>query len=124
MFDSDPESPDIQADPEWEARLCYWRRRLGRLRLGVEPIDEQLSRYRRVTLMLTAVVCGVGLIFFSLFTAFGRPDVGFWVALVLLAPVVAFAWLDDAVLHARARAYLRELDRHRSAYNGKTPGAN
>ncbi len=52
----DPESATPEPfDPEWDDRLRYWRRKLGRLRLGVEPIPDQVARYRRVTVMLTVV---------------------------------------------------------------------
>ena len=59
---------------------------LGRLRLGVEPIEDQLARYRRATWALTAVPSILGVFFVTLFTVFGRPDIGMiLVALVLLA---------------------------------------
>src|SRR5262245_65983849 len=38
---------DLEA--RWRLRERYWRRKLGRLRLGVEPVQGQLRRYRRVT---------------------------------------------------------------------------
>jgi hypothetical protein len=111
---SDTNSPSSEArdDLDWEMRLRYWKRKLGRLRLGVEPIEEQVERYRRVTVVLTAVVLGLALIFLALFTAFQRPDVGAILALVLLGPVVAFAWLDFALLRARATGFARELRDH------------
>ena len=36
-------------ESRWRLRENQWRRKLGRLRLGVEPIEEQLARYRGVT---------------------------------------------------------------------------
>jgi hypothetical protein len=63
-------------ESRWRLRENQWRRKLGRLKLGVEPIEEQLARYRRVTWALTAVPCLLGLIFLTLFTVFGRPDIG------------------------------------------------
>jgi hypothetical protein len=36
-------------EDEWQERERQWQRRLGRLRLGAEPIAEQLAKYRRVT---------------------------------------------------------------------------
>lgn len=107
-------------DPDWDARLRYWRVKLGRLRLGVEPIDDQLARYHRATLLLTAIPAGIGLMFVALFSAFGRPDVGLVVAAVLFLPVVALAWLDYAVLRSRASGYLRDLREHESR-RGPTP---
>ena len=88
-----------------------WRRKLGRLRLGVEPIEEQLARYRRVTWALTAVPSVLGLMFLTLFTVFGRPDIGLIFDAIVLLPIVIGAWLDYALLARRARRYLAELAR-------------
>lgn len=107
------------ADAAWQARQRYWRRKLGRLRLGAEPMEEQLARYRRVTWMLTAVPLVIGSIFLSLFTAFRRPDVGLILASVLLLPIVVIAWLDDALLRLRAAHYARE----RAEYERRQAGA-
>lgn len=111
---TDPPVAETRPDPEWDARLRYWGGRLGRLRLGAEPIEEQLARYRRVTWMLTALPLGLALVFIGLFSAFDRPDVGVVMSVVLLAPVIGFAWFDDAMLRRRAAAYLRELRAHDS----------
>jgi hypothetical protein len=102
---------DIEA--RWRSRENEWRRRLGRLRLGVESIDEQLARYRRVTWVLTAVPSLLGLIFILLFTVFGRPDIGLVLIAILLLPIVVGAWLDYALLASRARRYLVELSEYR-----------
>ncbi len=83
--------------------------RLGRLRLGAEPLPEQLARYRRVTWALTLVPGVIAAIFLSLFTAFGRPDVGLIVVSLVCAPIVLFAWIDQWILAARVRRYEREL---------------
>jgi hypothetical protein len=105
-------------DDAWAARERYWRRKLGRLRLGAEPVEAQLERYRRVTLVLTAIPVALALAFLALFTAFRRPDIGAVVALVLFGPLVAIAWIDHALLASRARAYLRErLDHERGQRN-------
>jgi len=80
---------------------------LGRLRLGVEPLETQLARVRRVTWVLCGVVAALSLFFLTLFTAFGRPDVGAAVVAVLFGPIVGFAWFDDVTLHRNARSYLR-----------------
>lgn len=109
-------------DPDWDARLRYWRRTLGRLRLGVEPIEEQLRRYRGVTLVLSAICLGLALFFLALFAAFGRPDVALAFDLIFLAPIVALAWLDDALLRRRASRYLRDLHDHEARRNGRPPG--
>jgi hypothetical protein len=110
------------ADEAWQARQRYWRHKLGRLRLGAEPLEDQLARYRRVTWMLTAVPLGIGLMFVALFTAFGRPDVGLVLASILLMPIVLIAWLDDGLLRSRARRYARERAEHerRQATPGRT----
>ena len=47
-----------ELESRWRARERNWARRLGRLRLGVEPLEEQLTRYRRTTWAL-AVVPGI-----------------------------------------------------------------
>jgi integral membrane sensor domain MASE1 len=104
---------DAVADPEWSARLQYWRRKLRRLRLEAEPLEVQLARYRRVTWALTAIPLAIALMFVALFSAFRRPDVGIVLALILFAPVIAVAWVDDGVLRRRAALYGRELAEHR-----------
>src|SRR4051794_7396013 len=88
------------ADEAWQARQRYWRRKLGRLRLGVEPLEDQLARYWRVTWMLTAVPLAIGLMFLGLFAAFERPDVGLVLASILLLPVVLIAWFDYGLLRS------------------------
>ena len=114
MESSDPKSkPETDFEIAWEARERYWRRKLGRLRLGAEPLEEQLARHRGVTWVLTGISAALALSFVGLFAAFGRPDIGGILALVLLAPIVALAWLDNALLARRAASYLRELQDHR-----------
>ncbi|GAC1448526.1 MAG: hypothetical protein NVSMB9_31810 [Isosphaeraceae bacterium] len=113
--------PEIEGDPQWDARLIYWRRKLGRIRLGVEPVEEQLAKYRRVTLLLSAIPLGIGLIILALFSAFRRPDVGLVVDLFLILPIVALAWIDHAVLRFRVLRYLKELRTHEErSLNSKT----
>src|SRR6516225_6052938 len=69
-----------ELETRWAARSKHWARKLGRVRLGVEPIEEQLARYRRVTWVLTAVPGFVAAFLFCLFAVFGRPDIGLFVA--------------------------------------------
>lgn len=88
---------------------AQWSRKLGRLRLGVEPLDDQLDRITKTTAVLTAVASGVGLSFVGLFTAFGRPLIGLTVAAVILTPWLALAWVDVMRLRARVGAYRRAL---------------
>ncbi len=105
---------DAVTDAAWSARLQYWRRKLRRLRLEAEPLETQLARYRRVTWALTAIPLALALMFVALFSAFRRPDVGIVLALILLAPVVVVAWIDDGLLRRRASLYTRELaEQHR-----------
>ena len=99
----------------WSARRTYWARKLGRIRLGVEPIEEQLTRYRRVTWMLTAVPGFLSAALFTLFCVFGRPDIGLVVAALLFLPIAAGAWLGFFLLQRRGRRYLVELAEYQSA---------
>ena len=107
----------IEFDPDipWPIRQRYWRRKLGRLRLDAEPIDEQLARYRRVTMMLTAIPSALAVFIIALFAAFRRPDVGLVLAVVLFVPVVVIAWIDFKLLERRACRYLAELSEHERA---------
>src|SRR3954469_3424083 len=106
----EPDGPrnELDGDEAWRERERYWRRKLGRLRLGVEPLEEQLARHRRVTWMLTAVPLIIGLMFVGLFAAFRRPDVGLVLVSVILVPIVIIAWIDDSLLRLRAARYARE----------------
>jgi hypothetical protein len=112
---------DPASEETWEARERDWRRKLGRLRLGVEPLEEQLDRYRRVTWVLTDVSAVVALMFIGLFAAFGRPDIGGIVVLILLVPIVVLAWLDFILLARRAARFTRELQEYRKRTTN-TPG--
>ncbi|MGO9466651.1 MAG: hypothetical protein ACLQIB_44515 [Isosphaeraceae bacterium] len=105
--------PDVEA--RWREREAWWRRKLGRLRLGVEPLEEQVARYRRVTWALTVVPGILATMFVALFTAFGRPEIGLVLVAILLLPIVLSAWLNQASLAHRARRYLAELEEYRRA---------
>jgi hypothetical protein len=102
---------DLEA--AWRARENAWRRKLGRLRLGVEPIEEQLARYRRVTWALTAVPAGLAAAFFTLFAVFGYPLIGLTFDAIVLLPIALGAWADYALMSARARRYRAEAERYR-----------
>jgi hypothetical protein len=99
-------------DARWAARRTYWARKLGRVRLGVEPIEEQLARYRRVPWVLTAVPGFVSAFILVLFTFFQRPDIGLVVAALLFLPIAIGAWVGFWLLEARARRYLAERDEY------------
>jgi len=96
-------------ETRWSARMKYWARTLGRLRLGVEPIEDQLTRYRRVTWLLTAVPGFLSTFLFCLFAVFRRPDIGLFVAALLFLPIVLGAWFGYFLLERRGRRYLAEL---------------
>jgi hypothetical protein len=104
--------PDQDLEARWRLRENHWRRKLGRLKLGVEPVEEQLTRYRRVTWALTAVPAVIGLMFLTLFTVFGRPDIGLIFDAIVLLPIVVGAWLDYAWLARKARRYLTEFSEY------------
>jgi fatty acid desaturase len=114
-MDTTSSTPKAAEDLEatWHVREDFWRRKLGRLRLGVEPIDEQLTRYRRVTWALTAVPAALAVFFFTLFAVFGYPLVGLVLDAVILLPIVVGAWADYALMASRARRYRVEFDRYR-----------
>jgi|GEM_PF-971582 multisubunit Na+/H+ antiporter MnhB subunit len=100
-----------ELDTRWRAREQEWARRLGRLRLGVEPLEEQLARYRRTTWALAIVPGIIALMFLTLFTVFGRPDIGLVVVVILFVPMTLFPWLGYTKLKHRAAAYLAERAR-------------
>lgn len=104
--------PDLET--RWAARRKYWARKLGRLRLGVEPIEEQLTRYRRVTWVLTAVPGFLSAFLFCLFAVFGRPYIGLVVAALFFLPIVLGAWAGYALLARRGRHFLVELNDYQS----------
>jgi hypothetical protein len=95
-------------ETRWRLRESAWRRKLGRLRLGVEPIEEQLARYRRVAWALTAVPSVLAVMFLTLFTVFGRPDIGLILVAIVLLPIVLGAWWDYATMARRAGRYREE----------------
>jgi hypothetical protein len=99
-------------DTQWRLREGRWRYQLGRLRLGVEPLGEQLVRYRHVTWALTVVPSLLALMFLTLFGVFGRPDIGLIFVAIVLAPIVLGAWIDYTLLAKRARRYLAEHDEY------------
>jgi hypothetical protein len=101
---------DPRLDLDWSLREKYWRAKLGRIQLGVEPVAEQLAKYRQVTWMLTAIPFGLAVMFVSLFAAFRRADIGLIFCGIVLLPVVALAWCDFPLLQRRVRRYLRERD--------------
>lgn len=95
-------------EDRWRDREREWARRLGRLRLGVEPLEVQLARYRRVTWFLTIVSGAIALMFLTLFSAFRRPDIGLVVSGLLFVPICLVSWLDYRGLKRRAAAYQAE----------------
>ena len=107
-------APNSLQDLEAHRRLreTYWRRKLGRLRLGVEPIEDQLARYRRATWALTAVPSIVGVMILAIFTVFGRPDIGLKFVAIILLPIVLGAWWDFSRMASRARRYRHEADQY------------
>jgi hypothetical protein len=102
-----------QTDLDWSERERYWQRRLGRLRLGVEPLDVQLARYLQVTWCLTVVPIGMGLIIAAIFTAFWRPDMGLLIASILVVPIVSLAWLE----YRRLDRLVAEYEQEKAAFS-------
>jgi hypothetical protein len=108
-------NPLPSLDPNRDDSQRRWQARLGRLRLGAEPIEVQLERYRRVTWVLTAIPTALAIFIFTLFTAFRRPGIGSIVALILFLPVVSIAWIDFAILKGKAIRYWREHPKEENA---------
>ncbi len=100
-----------ELDARWRVRERDWACKLGRLRLGVEPVEEQLTRYRRTTWVLVIIPAVIALMFLALFTVFGRPDIGLVVILILFLPMILLAWMDYTRLKWRAAAYLADRAR-------------
>jgi hypothetical protein len=84
-----------------------WQRRLGRIRLGAEPVEQQLARYRRATLVMSGIVVVIALFLLTLFAGFGRPDLGLWVAGIPAVPTLLVAWIDHLRLTSAVAAYRR-----------------
>jgi hypothetical protein len=108
-MDETPARHDPFLEAAWHVRQRYWQRKLGRLRLGAEPLEDQLAKYFRVTWVLTITADVVALIIVCLFAAFRRVDIGVIFASILFFPVVGLAWFDWWVLRGRAMRYQREL---------------
>ena len=105
----------------WPDRERAWAGELGRVRLGVEPIPEQLEKYRRVTWAITVVAGWMGVLIAALFAAFKSPGTGpLIVSGILFGPVILSAWLGYRKMEARALAYLREKAQVELAKGGKT----
>lgn len=106
----------------WPDRQRLWVRELGRVRLGVEPIPQQLKRYQGVAWVITIVAGGIGLFISALFTAFKSPGTGLIVSGILFAPVILSAWLGYWRMESRAIAYLREKAEVDRALGGEKAG--
>jgi hypothetical protein len=109
-----PLDPIIALDERWRERRNVWARKLGRLRLGVEPLDVQITRHRLTTWVMTAVAGTIGLMFVALFSAFRRPDVGLVLVAILMLPVIVFSWIGYWRLATQAREFVREFDAYQA----------
>lgn len=109
----DVDVSQVRADLEarWRDREEHWARKLGRIRLGVEPIEVQLARYWRSALALMIVPAIIALMFLTLFSVFGRGDIGLGIVVVFFVPIILFAWLGYKTMERRAAAYLAERSR-------------
>ena len=104
-------------EDRWREREREWSQRLGRLRLGAEPIEDQLAKYRRVTWGLMIVPAIISVMFLVLFSIFGRPDIGLLVILILFVPMIVFSWLGYKGLERKGKAYLAERARYENDRN-------
>lgn len=101
-------------------RLRHWTQRLGRLRLGAEPLEVQVAKYRRTAIALTIVPAIIGLLFLALFSAFERPDIGLLLAALVIIPIAGPVWFGQAKLARRAEAFERECRAARATEGGTT----
>ena len=71
-MNADASNELTELESRWSVRERQWARSLGRLRLRVEPLEEQLTRLRRTTWALTVVPGIIALFVLTLFTVI-RP---------------------------------------------------
>lgn len=83
-----------------------WRVRLARLSPYAVDIENQLERLYRLTIALTVVPGIMAAIILSLFTLFGRPDIGLIAISVIFGPMIGLAWWDYRRIARQARIYL------------------
>ncbi|MFM7317927.1 MAG: hypothetical protein ACKO5E_13360 [bacterium] len=102
-------SSETQSSPDsWPA----WRIRLARLSPYTLEVQEQLDRLYQLTILLTVVPSVMALIIFSLFTVFGRPDIGIIAITVIFGPMIAIAWRDYRRIARQARQYLASASKN------------
>lgn len=116
-----PINPSLLSEV-WPERQRLWVRELGRVRLGIEPIPQQLKRYQGVAWVITIIAALMGLFIAALFTAFKSPGTGLIVSGILFVPVIVSAWLGYWKMESRAIAYLREKAEVDRALSGKKAG--
>lgn len=116
-----PINPSLLSEV-WPERQRLWVRELGRVRLGIEPIPQQLKRYQGVAWVITIIAALMGLFIAALFTAFKSPGTGLIVSGILFVPVIVSAWLGYWKMESRAIAYLREKAEVDRVLSGKKAG--
>ena len=116
-----PINPSLLSEA-WPERQRLWVRELGRVRLGIEPIPQQLKRYQGVAWVITIIAALMGLFIAALFTAFKAPGTGLIVSGILFVPVIVSAWLGYWKMESRAIAYLREKAEVDRALGGNKGG--
>ena len=102
-----PVDPSVLRET-WPQRQRLWAKELGRVRLGVEPIPEQLRKYRQVAWVITIIAGWMGLFIAVLFTAFKSPGTGLIVSGLMFGPVILSAWRGYWKMESQALAYLQE----------------
>lgn len=83
-----------------------WRVRLSRLSPYTMDIEEQLERLYQLTIMLTIVPGVMAGIILTIFTLFGRPDVGAIAVTLIFGPMIGLAWRDYRRINRQARLFL------------------
>jgi hypothetical protein len=98
----EPPSSPIDDTAPWPK----WRVRLSRLSPYTMDIEEQLERLYELTIMLTIVPGVMAAIILTIFTLFGRPDVGAIAVTMIFGPMIGLAWRDYRRINRQARLFL------------------
>ena len=115
-------SPVSSHEPTSDAGLSRKEAEARLRKLGAPPETSSRSTSSIIAGNVFTLFNAIIAVFFvSLFSVFGRPDIGLILAGVLLGPVIAFAWIDYAILARNARRYQEEERRSQATGPGPLP---